>query len=136
MVLWAGGFHGFAAPLGANFPAPHGTVCAALLPHVMSANAEALRAQSPEHPALLRYGAIGRTLTGQAGLSVPAAIDAGIEFTAGLARDLDIPPLGQFGLTQGDIPELVNLARKSSSMRHNPVTLSDKALGEILHRGM
>ncbi len=42
-----GAVHGFAAPLGANFPAPHGTICATLLPHVIAANIGALRERPP-----------------------------------------------------------------------------------------
>src|SRR4029077_11687692 len=38
-----GAVHGFAAPLGANFPVPHGVVCAALLPGVIRANLEESR---------------------------------------------------------------------------------------------
>ena len=40
-----GAVHGFAAPMGANYPIPHGVVCAALLPHVIAANVAAMRAQ-------------------------------------------------------------------------------------------
>ena len=47
--------HGFAAPIGGQFPAPHGAVCAAVLPHGMRANIEALSAREPNHPALDRY---------------------------------------------------------------------------------
>src|SRR5947207_6000059 len=36
-----GAVHGFAAPLGAHFPIPHGVICANLLPAVIAANAEA-----------------------------------------------------------------------------------------------
>src|SRR5438067_2216011 len=57
-----GAVHGFAAPLGANFPLPHGVVCAALLPHVMAANIAALRTQSPHHPVLDRYEWIGHVI--------------------------------------------------------------------------
>ncbi|RPI12577.1 MAG: iron-containing alcohol dehydrogenase, partial [Acidobacteriales bacterium] len=37
-----GAVHGFAAPIGGAFEAPHGAVCAALLPLVMDANIRAL----------------------------------------------------------------------------------------------
>ena len=40
-----GAVHGFAGPLGGMFPAPHGAVCAGLLPHVMEANVRALQAR-------------------------------------------------------------------------------------------
>lgn len=47
--------HGFAAPLGGMFPAPHGAVCAALLPGAMEVNLRALQQRQPRHPALRRY---------------------------------------------------------------------------------
>ena len=68
-----GAVHGFAAPLGANFPAPHGAVCAALLPHVIAANIAALRAESHDHPTLARYATVGRVLAGRPDLASNAA---------------------------------------------------------------
>jgi alcohol dehydrogenase class IV len=130
-----GAVHGFAAPLGANFPIPHGTVCAALLPHVIEANVSAARAQSPGHPALARYAAIGRILT-HGHFEEHEAIDNAIAEIASVARDLKIPRLGTFGLTPAEVPAMVALARKSSSMRFNPVTLSDEALAGILERAL
>jgi alcohol dehydrogenase class IV len=127
-----GAVHGFAAPLGANLPVPHGVVCAALLPHVMRANVEALRAESADHPWLARYAAVGRTLVGKAGLADADAIAAGIEFVGDLVGELGIPPLGDFGLTDEQVPSLVGLARKSSSMRYNPVALSEEILAGVL----
>ena len=62
-----GAVHGFAAPIGGMFPAPHGAVCAALLPHVMAANIRALRERAPESAALARYETVARLLTGKAG---------------------------------------------------------------------
>jgi len=127
-----GAVHGFAAPLGANFPIPHGVVCGVLLGGVMAANVKALRAESAEHLTLGRYAEIGRALTNRPSLADAEAIHAGIEFAAALVKDLHIPPLGQFGLTAQHIPEMVALAGKSSSMRCNPVRLSDDVLAEIL----
>lgn len=131
-----GAVHGFAAPLGANFPVPHGVVCAALLSHVIAANVSALREQSPGHATLGRYSTAGRALTGDAGMSDSDAVDRLIAATAALARDLNIPRLGNFGLTREAIPEMVALARKSSSMRCNPVMLPDAVLGAILQRSL
>jgi alcohol dehydrogenase class IV len=131
-----GAVHGFAAPMGANLPLPHGTVCAALLPHVMRANVDALRSESPEHPYLKRYAHIGCTLTGEKSLSDNEAIERGIQFAVELAERLQIPPLRDFGLKQDNITELVNLAGKASSMRYNPVTLSEEALTGILQKAM
>ena len=124
-----GAVHGFASPLGARFPIPHGTVCAALLPHVVAANIAALR-QNPA--ALTRYATIGRTLAENPALPHDEALGVCQSFIRTLVADLQIPRLGQFGLTAKDIPELVASAQKSSSMRYNPVSLPAEVLAEIV----
>ena len=127
-----GAVHGFAAPLGASFPVPHGTVCAALLPHVIAANVKALRDDSSGLRALGRYATVGRRLAGEERLPEDEATEACARFTAELARELRIPPLARFGLAEEGVPAMVKLARKASSMRYNPVVLSDEALATVL----
>jgi alcohol dehydrogenase class IV len=131
-----GAVHGFAAPMGANLPVPHGTVCAALLPHVMRANVDALRSQSSVHPYLKRYAGVGGALCGKRDLSDDEAIERGIRVTAELAERLRIPRLSDFGLNRDNVTELVRLAGKASSMRYNPVVLSEDALTGILEKAM
>jgi alcohol dehydrogenase class IV len=128
-----GAVHGFAAPLGANFPIPHGTACAALLPHVVAANIAALAAESDNHPYLQRYAELGRRLTDRPALRREEALDACRRFLFELVRQLRIPPLRDFGLQPAHIPDMVALARKASSMRYNPVVLSDETLTQILN---
>ena len=131
-----GAVHGFAAPVGANFPVPHGVVCAALLPHVMRANADALRAQSAEHPVLGRYAAVGRILSAEPGLGPDAAVEAGVRAAAGLAEALAIPRLSVYGIGEADVAEMVALAKRASSMRFNPVVLPDPVLADVLRRAL
>lgn len=127
-----GAVHGFAAPLGANFPIPHGAVCAALLPNVVRANVAALRASSKDHPTLARYAHIGR-----AAGAAPATADADtveflIQFLFDLSQDLHIQPLSAFGVEDKDVDRIVALARKASSMRFNPIVLDDAVLASVL----
>src|SRR5215471_16034683 len=58
-----GAVHGFAAPIGGMFPAPHGAVCAALLPHVFEINVRAVRERAPEK--LARFDEVARLVTGR-----------------------------------------------------------------------
>jgi alcohol dehydrogenase class IV len=60
------------------------------------------------------------------------AIDGVIRFTHNLLRELNIPPLKQFGIGPERVEEMVALARKASSMRFNPVSLSDESLSAAL----
>lgn len=129
-----GAVHGFAAPACANYPIPHGSLCAVLLPHVVSANAAALKAETAEHPYLRKYEAVGRALTGDEDLRGQSAIDAGVGFLANLVNRLNIPGLREFGVQPDGFAELVDLARKSSSMRYNPIVLSDEVLLDILEK--
>ncbi|HEX5244403.1 MAG TPA: iron-containing alcohol dehydrogenase [Tepidisphaeraceae bacterium] len=127
-----GAVHGFAAPLGANFPIPHGAVCAALLPYVVRANVAALRAASKDHPILRRYADIGRAAGAGAGESDAGAIEFLIQFLFDLSRDLHIQPLGAFGVEDKEVDRIVALARKASSMRFNPIVLDDTVLASVL----
>ncbi len=126
-----GAVHGFAAPLGASFPVPHGVACAALLPHVMVANVAALRAGSGGEDALRRYAEIGVLLAGRQP-SPAEDVDAGIAWVTTLAKALRIPRLGAYGVTPEAVPDLVARARQASSMRGNPVVLGDDALAASL----
>jgi len=125
-----GAVHGFAAPLGAHFSIPHGVICAALLPPVIAANISALRAENPEHPTLQRYETIAGILTSE---SDAESLE---KFLVGLLKELTIPPLSKFGLKESHIARLMPLARQSSSMKYNPIKLSDDALAEILRAGI
>ena len=123
-----GAVHGFAAPLGGRFPAPHGAICAALLPHVMSANLAALRAREPHHPALRRYDELGRLLTGRP----QAAADDAVVWVRELCRTLRIRPLARFGLTRDHFAAIVEASGRASSMKANPIALTPAELGEVL----
>jgi alcohol dehydrogenase class IV len=127
-----GAVHGFAGPIGGQFPAPHGAVCAALLPHVMEANLRALRQRQAASPSLRRYDEIARLLTH----SATATADQGVEWVRRLARDLRIPSLAAYGLTPEHIPGLVDKAAKASSMKANPIPLTAEELTGILRNAL
>jgi len=127
-----GAVHGLAGPIGGMFPAPHGAVCAALLPHVMAANLGALRARAPASGALPRMSEIAQLLTGRAG----ASADEAVIWLADLVRDLAIPRLSAWGITPADLTEIVSQAARSSSMKGNPVALADDELVAALAAAM
>jgi alcohol dehydrogenase class IV len=131
-----GAVHGFAAPLGARFAAPHGALCAALLPHVMRANVEALRGEESGEAVLARYATIGRALAGAPALSAGDAVETAIECARALVRDLQIPRLGTFGVVEEAIPDVVAMARRASSMKFNPVELPEPVLAGVLRASL
>ncbi len=127
-----GAVHGFAGPAGGMFAAPHGAICARLLPYVMEMNVKVLQERFRESEALKRYEEIAHILTG----SEVATFNDGVEWVQELCGALDVPPLSQYGMTEDDIPVLVEKAGKSSSMKGNPVTLTPEELTVILTRAM
>ena len=127
-----GAVHGLAAVLGGSLPAAHGSICARLLPLVMSANVRALQQRTPHAPALQRYTEVAQWLTGN-----PHAQPAdGAAWVAALAAEMGIAPLAECGLTPALIPELVSKAQASSSMQGNSLPLLDNELAAILHQAL
>ena len=103
-----GAVHGFAGPIGGRFPAPHGAICAVLLPHVVAMNAA--RTGDPKFAELA-------AMTGD---------------LAAFVAQFALPPLSSYGVTEGDVPALIAQAKQSSSMKANPVTLTDSDLADVL----
>ncbi|PIE32482.1 alcohol dehydrogenase [candidate division KSB3 bacterium] len=123
-----GAVHGFAGPAGGMFPVPHGVVCARLLPFVMERNVCALQERQPDSPALARYDEIAQILTGN-----PSATSSdGVTWIQELCNALQISPLSTYGMTPDDIPALVEKATRASSMKGNPLVLTNDELTEIV----
>jgi len=123
-----GAVHGFAAPLGGMFAAPHGAVCAALLVPVLRVNLAALRARAPDGTAQGRFAELAALLSGRP----EATAEEGIAALTELSRTLEVPGLARYGVSPADVPALVAKARVASSMKGNPVALTDDELTEIV----
>lgn len=125
-----GAVHGFAGPLGGMLHAPHGAICAKLLPLVMEANIKVMKAE--DHAGLVRYEEAARILTG----SSSATVDDGLKWVRGLVSELKIPSLSAHGMTEAYIPEAVQKTLNASSYKGNPIPLSEGVLREILERAL
>lgn len=123
-----GAVHGFAGPLGGMFSAPHGALCAALLPSVTKTNLAALHEREPRNPALRRFEDIAGLLTNDK----RATADAAVERLEQLHAELRIPRLGHWGISEKDFPTIIPKAAAASSMKGNPLKLDDNELHTIL----
>jgi len=129
-----GAVHGFAGPIGGLFAerAPHGAICARLLPFVIEANIKALRSRAPDAPVLARYAEVAQIVTGTS----TAGPEDAIGWLHDLCADLNVPALSQYGITTADFPVIVAQAQQASSMKGNPVALTSEELGEILRQAI
>ena len=127
-----GAVHGLAGPLGGMYPAPHGGICARLLPLVMDANLRALRKQANSAQALERFSEVARLLTGRPG----ARPEEGIRWLQDLVGALEIPALKSYGVKASEFADVIGRAKHSSSMKGNPVEVSNAELAGILEAAL
>jgi len=127
-----GAVHGFAGPLGGMLHAPHGAICAKLLPLVMEANIKQMAYLHVGHDALDRYAEIAHILTGD----VNASAWDGVRWVETLVGELRIPPLAAHGMTEVHIPEAVQKTLNASSYKGNPIALEEDDLREILEKAL
>jgi alcohol dehydrogenase class IV len=118
-----GAVHGFAGVIGGMTGAAHGAICGALLGPVLAANRAfadgKARARLDEVCAILA-GVLGCTAA-----EAPGALQAWA-WAAGL------PGLASLGVTPDMHPVMAEAALGASSMKGNPVTLSESNLREVL----
>jgi alcohol dehydrogenase class IV len=118
-----GAVHGFAAPIGGMFSAPHGAVCAALLPHVWRANLKAIQPQQKG-----KFDRVAQGLLSDASARAEQVQD----WIEGLCLRLRIRPLAALGVSASDVTEIARRAAQASSMKANPVNHGPAALEAIL----
>lgn len=127
-----GAVHGFAAPLGGLYPAPHGAVCGRLLPFATAVNIQALTARTPQHPSLQRYVEVAKLLTGDPN----ARAHDGVAWLTELGAELKLPGLATYGVQEAHLADIVAKATRASSMRGNPIELTEAELHTILRRAL
>jgi len=123
-----GAVHGFAGPIGGMFEAPHGLVCAALLPAVFTTNIKALEARAAESPALAKYREVAALVTGSAN----ATLEDALYWINDMSTQMCVPGLQDLGIAEADFPTIVEKAKRASSMKGNPIPLTDGELTQIL----
>jgi alcohol dehydrogenase class IV len=123
-----GAVHGFAGPIGGMYDAPHGAICASLLPPVMAANIKTIKARQPDHHILQRFYDVARLLTGDEN----AKAEDGVAWVHELRKELRIPPLSFYGVKQNDFTHIIDQTIRSSSIKGNPIELTPDELFEIL----
>ena len=126
-----GSVHGLAAPLGAFFPIPHGVACGTLVAAATALNIRALREREPTHPSLAKYARAAEILCGRVFAAADAARDALIELLAQWTAEMALPRLAAYGMRDSDVGRVVANAR-GSSMKTNPVVLTDAEIGGLL----
>lgn len=127
-----GAVHAFAGPLGGMFAAPHGALCARLLPVIMETNLVALRQRAPQSPVLARFTEIAQLLTGRPDVQP----EEGIAWLIELSAFFGIPPLATYDVRKSDLPAIAAQAQKANSMKGNPIALTEAELTGILEAAL
>jgi alcohol dehydrogenase class IV len=98
----------------------------------MEINLQVIRGRDSNADLTMRFDEIGRLLTG----NPSAAGEDGVTWLMNLCEAMEVPSLGSYGLTPADFPALIEKAIVSSSMKGNPVQLTEVEMTEILKRAM
>jgi alcohol dehydrogenase class IV len=94
----------------------------------MASNVAAVAARAPASTYRERFDQIGQLVTGE---SNATAHDA-VAWIQTLCAALNVPPLSEFGISPDDFDVVIAKSKQASSMKGNPVTLSDQELRQIL----
>jgi alcohol dehydrogenase class IV len=117
---------------GGLLDAPHGALCAVLVPGVVRANVRAIAARVPDHPARRRFETVAQLLTGRPS----ATAEDGAAWLQKLVTMCRIPQLAAHGFTPAQIPGIVERAQRANSMKGNPIELTADELADVLQAAM
>jgi alcohol dehydrogenase len=128
-----GSVHGLASPLGAFFPIPHGVVCGTLVGAATRVNLAALRERDPDNLAWRKYARAGDLLYGRHFPSPEEGHAALLALLDEWTERLNLPRLNVYGIQESDFAHVVAQSR-GSSMKTNPLVLSDAEITDVLRQ--
>ena len=113
------------------FDAPHGAICARLLPFVIEQNILSLQMRDPTNVALRRYQEIFH-IFGYEKEDLSENIDDFISYLS----IFEVKPLSTYGIGRQHLQEIIGMAIKSSSMKANPIVLTEHEIENILMKAL
>ena len=126
-----GSVHGLASPLGAFHPIPHGVVCGTLVAAATRTNIHSMQTRDPANPALTKYQQVAAILCKQSFNHPEAAFSALLDILTHWTETLALPRLSYYGLQPAHLDKVIAHCR-GSSMKTNPIVLSDAEVQQIL----
>jgi alcohol dehydrogenase len=126
-----GSVHGLASPLGAFYPVPHGVVCGTLVAEATKRNIDVMLQREQNNPALDKYARLGEVLNEKRFRDKQDAWQALCDLLHKWTEKLQLPRLSHYGLDQAGLDHVVAHSR-GSSMKTNPIVLSDEEIRQIL----
>lgn len=126
-----GSVHGLASPLGAFYPIPHGVACGTLVASATQINIHSMLMRESNNQALARYLHVAEILCQKRFTDPQTAFDALITLLFQWTDELVLPRLSYFGLQETALDKIINNCR-GSSMKTNPIVLTDEEIRQIL----
>lgn len=121
--------HGLASPIGGLVPIPHGVICATLLAEACRMNIKRLRElRRPDDILLIKFAMVGRVLSNARDADITTSCDLLLQTLDDWTRQLSIPRLGQYGVSESDLDALAAQAGQKS----NPIQLALEDIKTIL----
>ncbi len=124
-----GAANGLASSLGGKVHAPHSVITARLGPFVMEENISAAR-QAGRSDLLHRYRKIARIVSG----NPDADEEDGVEWSRNMLERFHLPLLTEFDICSVSFEQVARDAMKSSSIKGNPLPLTEERLIRILQK--
>jgi alcohol dehydrogenase class IV len=126
-----GSVHGLASPLGAFYPIPHGVVCGTLVAVATEVNINSMLERDPDNIALDKYARLGEVLCQRRHASREAAWQALVDLLKQWTDKMQLARLSKYGLREDNLEHVVKHSR-GSSMKTNPIALTDEEIKQVL----
>lgn len=126
-----GSVHGLASPLGAFYPIPHGVVCGTLVAEATETNIETMLKRDQANPALDKYARLAEVLLQRRVRNKHEAWERLCKLLHDWTQQLALPRLSAYGVSEAGLDHVVANSR-GSSMKTNPIVLTDAELRELL----